>query len=61
MSLTNKEILGQQAELKIEVIPKPEQNILVIRDTGIGMTKADLISCLGTIARSGAKQFMEMI
>ena len=61
MSLTNKDILGEQTELKIEVIPKPEQNLLIVRDTGIGMTKADLISCLGTIARSGAKQFMEMI
>lgn len=60
-ALTNKEVLGEQAELRIDVIPKEEENLLVVRDTGIGMTKADLISCLGTIARSGAKQFMEMI
>ncbi|KAH0569333.1 heat shock protein 90 [Spironucleus salmonicida] len=60
-ALTNPDVLGEQRELKIEIIPKEEENLLVLRDTGIGMTKADLISCLGTIARSGAKQFMEMI
>lgn len=60
-SLTNKEVLGEQKELRIDIIPDKENKILTIKDTGIGMTKADLISCLGTIARSGAKQFMEMI
>lgn len=60
-SLTNNEVLGEQRELRVDVIPKEDENLLIIRDSGIGMTKADLISCLGTIARSGAKQFMEMI
>merc|ERR1712100_622312 len=60
-SLTNKEILGENQELKIEIIPNVEQGILIIRDTGIGMTKEDLIENLGTIARSGTKSFMEAI
>jgi len=60
-SLTDKQVLGNQQELKIEIIPNKETNSLTIRDTGIGMTKEDLIENLGTIARSGTKQFMEAI
>jgi len=60
-SLTDKEILGDAQELKIEIYPDTEKNTLTIRDYGIGMTKEDLIQNLGTIARSGTKQFMEAI
>merc|ERR1712062_186640 len=60
-SLTDKEMLGEARELKIEIFPDTEKNTLTIRDYGIGMTKEDLIQNLGTIARSGTKQFMEAI
>jgi len=60
-SLTDKDCLGEDQELKIEIYPDTENNTLTIRDYGVGMTKEDLIQNLGTIARSGTKQFMEAI
>eukprot|EP00768_Dysnectes_brevis_P007524 gnl/Dysnectes_brevis/638_a705_6831.p1 GENE.gnl/Dysnectes_brevis/638_a705_6831~~gnl/Dysnectes_brevis/638_a705_6831.p1 ORF type:complete len:701 (+),score=394.84 gnl/Dysnectes_brevis/638_a705_6831:43-2145(+) len=60
-SLTDSDVLGEAKALEIKIIPKPEEKILIVRDTGVGMTKADLVECLGTIAKSGAKQFMEML
>eukprot|EP01126_Amoeba_proteus_P033875 TRINITY_DN3346_c0_g1_i5.p1 TRINITY_DN3346_c0_g1~~TRINITY_DN3346_c0_g1_i5.p1 ORF type:complete len:131 (+),score=34.34 TRINITY_DN3346_c0_g1_i5:40-432(+) len=60
-SLTDVSILETEKELKIEIILDKANKKLVIRDTDIGMTKADLVNNLGTIARLETKNFMQMI
>jgi molecular chaperone HtpG len=60
-SLTDSTKLDSGKELYIKLIPNKADNTLTIIDTGIGMTKADLVNNLGTIARSGTRAFMEAL
>ncbi len=60
-SLTDASVLDSEKELRINIIPDKANNTITIEDTGIGMTKQDLVLNLGTIAKSGTKGFMEAL
>ncbi|NBI65523.1 molecular chaperone HtpG [Pseudoflavonifractor sp. 60] len=56
-SLTDDSVTVKRGDLKITIIPNKEDRLLTISDNGVGMSKEDLESNLGTIARSGSGQF----
>src|SRR5574339_231503 len=57
--VTNQDIVDPQAELKIHITVDKDARMLTIQDTGIGMTREEIIENLGTIAQSGARKFIE--
>jgi molecular chaperone HtpG len=60
-SLTEPELIADEPKFEIDIIPDRTNNCLILRDTGIGMTKQEMITNLGTIAKSGTKGFMEAL
>lgn len=61
LSLTNQDLLENNTEWKIKITRDDKKKTLLISDNGIGMTQEDLIKNIGTIARSGTKEFLENI
>jgi len=60
-ALTDSSLIKDDPEFKIQIEANPEEKTLIIRDSGIGLTKEEMIQNLGTIATSGTKNFMSAI
>jgi HSP90 family molecular chaperone len=58
--VTNDDVLDSKAELNIHITVDKEARTITIQDTGIGMTREEVIENLGTIAQSGARKFLEL-
>ncbi|CAN7044507.1 unnamed protein product, partial [Brassica rapa subsp. trilocularis] len=61
LSVTEPDLLGDGGELEIRIKPDPDNGTITITDTGIGMTKEELINCLGIIAQSGTSKFLKAL
>jgi len=59
--LTNRDVLDPDIALRIDLVADPEARTLAIRDTGVGMTAEELVSNLGVIAHSGARDFVQAL
>lgn len=60
-ALTDQGLLGESGELSIEIDPDKENKTITIRDNGIGMTYDEVVENIGTIARSGSKEFFKKL
>lgn len=60
-SLTDTSYLWEDTKFKIKLTADKENNVITIEDNGIWMTKDEMISHLGTIAKSGTKDFIEKL
>ncbi|GMH24229.1 hypothetical protein Nepgr_026072 [Nepenthes gracilis] len=61
LSVTEPSLLGDGGELEIRIKADPDNGTITIIDTGVGMTKEELVDCLGTIAQSGTSKFLKAL
>ena len=60
-SLTDRDIVDPDAELEIDITVESNSKVLTIRDTGIGMTREEIVQNFGTIAHSGSGEFLKQL
>jgi len=60
-SLSDPEVLQNQSEFEVRIDCDKDANTITISDNGIGMNRKEVISNLGTIAKSGTAQFLESL
>lgn len=60
-AITEPGLMAGDAALAIRIRPEPQNGVLIIEDTGVGMTEAELVENLGTIARSGSQAFLDKL
>ena len=61
LALTEQEILGQDRDFGVLLLPDKAEHKLIIEDNGIGMSRQELVTNLGTIARSGTRAFLDSV
>ena len=61
LGLTKPEYLSMEDKLQVQIEFDASANTLVVRDTGIGMTRDEMVSNLGTVARSGTTRFLQAL
>lgn len=60
-SITNPELLEDNGDWKVKLIPDGKGETLTLSDNGCGMSKDDLINSIGTIAKSGTQEFIKKL
>ena len=58
LALTDPDVLGDTRDLEIRIEINEEEKYIQFRDTGVGMTRAELIQNLGTVAKSGTTNYL---
>ncbi|XP_017258585.1 heat shock protein 90-6, mitochondrial isoform X2 [Daucus carota subsp. sativus] len=61
LSVTNSELIKDEVDLDIRIQADKDNGIITITDSGIGMTREELVDCLGTIAQSGTAKFLKAL
>ena len=61
LAVSNSKLMDDEKKMEIKISFNKDLNTLTIRDTGIGMTRDDLVNNLGTLAKSGTKKFLEQM